>query len=577
MKLRSFFSFLIAGVLVLLALSVGGFYWLRAHTPLNLLQGGPIVTPTAAIFVPKSAPALLSMLVNPDRLEALRQVFAPPQERARSHAEFNQIKKSLLFNTGLDYSRDIEPWLGEEITLAVTGTDFDRDRTNGKQIGLLLAVASSNIERSREFLELFWKKPTVAAEDVIFEQYKGVSLTYKRANISNTFSPLSLGVSPSLATAVVGSNSTNRDSFVLFANHPKVLREAINNVQAANLNLNSAADYQQALQQLKQGRIAVAFANLSELNDWIGTQKTVSKEEKESSTISPSTLAIAMGVNRQGLLAETVVVSPDGKKLQSISPQSELVKALDYVPAASPFVAASKDLNHLWTQLSAGVGGNDFLSKLVNQPIADLKASSGIDLVKDIFSWVRGEYALALLPRPDRTVPDWIFVAEKSPDSEKAIARLDAIAQSQDYSIGNFSLNNQKISAWTRLTTSSNFNNKNTAIKAEAKGVHATVGKYEIFTTSVEAMDEALKASQTGNLASNSDFQTGIAPLPQSNYGYLYLDWLSSRAVWKRQIPLLRLIELSGRPFFDHLRSITLTSTGGEGGMRRGSAFIRLN
>ncbi|HLO48779.1 MAG TPA: DUF3352 domain-containing protein [Kamptonema sp.] len=577
MKLRSFFSILIAGVLALLALSVGGFYWLTAHTPLNLLQGGPTGTPAAAIFVPKSAPAMLSMLVNPDRLEALRQVFAPPQERQRSHAEFNQIKKSLLFNTGLDYSRDIEPWLGEEITFAVTGTDFDRDRSNGKQVGILLAVASNNVERSREFLELFWQKPTVAGEDVVVEQYKGVKLTYRKAKSSSDFSPLSSGISSSFATAVVGSSSTNRDSFVLFANHPKVLREAINNVQASNLSLNNAAEYQQVFKELKQGRIAVGFANISELNDWIGTKKTVSNEEKESSTTSPATLAIALGVNRQGLLAEAVVVSPDSKDVLSTSPQSEPVKALNYVPAASPFVAASRDLNHLWNQLSTGVGSNDVLSKLVNQPIADLKVSWGIDLAKDIFSWVRGEYALALLPRPDRSGADWIFAAEKSPDSEKAIARLDAIAQSQDYSIGNFSLNNQKISAWTRLTTSSNLDRKNTAIKAEAKGVRATVGEYEIFTTSVEAMDESLKASQIGNVASNSDFQTAIAPLPQLNHGYLYLDWPSSRAVWERQIPLLRLIELSGRPFFDHLRSITLTSTGGEAGIRRGSAFIRLN
>ena len=577
MKLRSFFSFLIPGILALLALSAGGFYWLTTKTPLNLLQGGPTGAPAAAIFVPKSAPAMLSMLVNPDRLEALQQVFSPFQEKGRSHSEFNQIKKSLLANTGLDYNRDIKPWLGDEITLAVTGKDFDRDRSNGKQTGLLLALATHDPDLSREFLERFWQKPAVSGEDISFEQYKGVKLIYRKGSVSNTLSSLSLGGSPNLATAVVGSSSTNRNSFVLFANHPKVLREAINNVQAANLNLNNNSEYQQNLQELKGGRIAVIFANLSEVNDWIGTQNVIGDAQKENSILPLSTLAIAMGINQQGLLAEAVLLSPDAKKFQFIAPKSGLVKALNYVPTSSPFVAASTDLNHLWNELSAGVASSDLLSRLVNQPIADLKVSWGIDLVKDIFSWVRGEYVLALLPRPDRSAPDWIFAVEKSPDSEKAIARLDAIALSQDYSIGSFNLNNQKIYAWTRLTTSSNFDRKNTAIKAEAKGVRATVGEYEVFTTSVEAMDEALKASQTGALSGNSDFQTSIAPLPELNYGYLYLDWPSSRAVWEQQIPLLRLIELSARPFFDRLRSLTLTSTGGEAGVRRGSVFIRLN
>jgi len=52
----------------------------------------------------------------------------------------------LLANTGLDYRRDIQPWLGE-ITLAVTTIDIDRDAQNG-QPGYLMALAT-NAARSR--------------------------------------------------------------------------------------------------------------------------------------------------------------------------------------------------------------------------------------------------------------------------------------------------------------------------------------------------------------------------------------------------------------------------------------------
>ncbi|MCZ0903185.1 DUF3352 domain-containing protein, partial [Microcoleus sp. HI-ES] len=135
--------------MALLGLSAGGFYWLTTHTPLNLLAGGPTTTPAAAVFVSKQAPLLASMLVNPDRLEALRQVFATPEERSRSHAEFEQIKKSFLASTGLDYSRDIQPWIGDEITLAVTTPDFDGDSNNGQQAGFLLAVSSQKVDRSQ--------------------------------------------------------------------------------------------------------------------------------------------------------------------------------------------------------------------------------------------------------------------------------------------------------------------------------------------------------------------------------------------------------------------------------------------
>ncbi|MEG4241601.1 DUF3352 domain-containing protein [Microcoleus sp. MON2_D6] len=577
MKLRSFFSFLLAGVLALLGLSAGGFYWLTTHTPLNLLAGGPTTTPAAAVFVSKQAPLLASMLVNPDRLEALRQVFATPEERSRSHAEFEQIKKSFLGNTGLDYSRDIQPWIGDEITLAVTNPDFDGDSSNGKQTGFLLAVSSQKVDRSQKFLDSYWRQQSRGDKTVQSEIYKGVRINYKQAPKSqkksaslSPFNPFSLPTSKlpsSFATAAIGGNfnSGNNQSFVLFSNSPIVIRDAINNLETANLNLNNTPEYQKALQQLTQGRIALAFVNLPQ------------SATEQNPQVSLNSLAVAVGVNRRGLLAQTALVT---SRENTASPTlSEPVQALQYIPSASPFAVASTDLRNFWADLSLAVSTNPEVSNLVDRTLGDIQQLWGVNLPQDIFDWVQGEYALAVLPNSSNGA-DWIFAAEKSADSQQAIDKLDEIARSKEYSIGSFTLRNQKITAWTQLTTSQNYgkeNNRKSAIETEAKGVRATVGKYEIFTTSVEAMDAALEAAETVSLVANQDFQTSIEPLPPSNDGYFYLDWPSSRAIWEKQIPLLRLIELSARPLFDHLRSLTVTSTGEITGIRKATIFMRLN
>ncbi|MEG4494533.1 DUF3352 domain-containing protein [Microcoleus sp. D3_18_C4] len=577
MKLRSFFSFLIAGVLTLLGLSAGGFYWLTTQTPLNLLAGGPTTTPAAAVFVSKQAPLLASMLVNPDRIEALRQVFATPEERSRSHAEFEQIKKSLLGNTGLDYSRDIQPWIGDEITLAVTTPDFDGDSSNGQQAGFLLAVSSQKVDRSQQFLDSYWRQQSRADKTVHSELYKGVKINYKQPPIAkkkstsllpfNQFSLPNSKLPSSFATAAIGGNFNfgENQNFVLFSNSPIVIREAINNVESANLNLNNTPEYQKALQQLNQGRIALAFVNLPQ------------SATEQNPPVSLNSLAVAVGVNRRGLLAQTALVT---SRENTASPTlSEPVQALQYIPSASPFAVASTDLRNFWADLSSAVSTNAEVSNLVDRTLADIQQVWGVNLQQDIFDWVQGEYALAVLPNSSNSA-DWIFAAEKSADSQKAIDKLDEIARSKEYSIGSFTLRNQKITAWTQLTTSPNYgidNNRKSAIETEAKGVRATVGKYEIFTTSVEAMDAALEAAETGSLVANQDFQTSIEPLPPSNDGYFYLDWPSSRAIWEKQIPLLRLIELSARPLFDHLRSLTVTSTGEITGIRKATIFMRLN
>jgi len=577
MKLRSFFSFLVVGVFALLALSAGGFYWLTTQTPLNLLNGGPTNTPAAAVFVSKQAPLLVSMLVNPDRIEALRQVFATPAERSRSHAEFEQIKKSLLANTNLDYSRDIQPWIGDEITFAIATPDIDRDRNNGQQTGFLLALSSRNSDRSQQFLDSYWKKQSATTKLVKSEQYKGIQLTYKELPTINqksqSISPLnrlnlpSSNLPSNFATALIGDSYDlkNNHNFVLFANDPKVLRDAIDHLEVANLNLNNSPEYQKALQQLTQGRIALGFVNIPQ------------PEIEKNPQVSLNSLGVAVGVNRRGLVAETALVtSPENTTIPKLS---EPVQALQYIPSASPFAVASTDLNNFWTDLSSTVSTNPEVSKLADRTLADIQTAWGLNLPQDIFNWVKGEYALAMIPGLSNS-SDWIFAAETSADSQKAIARLDEIARSKEYSIGSFTLRNQKITAWTQLTTNPNYGNENkrkSAIETEAKGVRATVGKYEIFTTSPEAMDEALKAAETGSLVANQDFQTSIEPLPTSNDGYFYLDWPSSRAIWEKQIPLLRLIELSARPLFDHLRSLTITSTGETAGIRKATIFMRLN
>lgn len=577
MKLRSFFSFLVVGVFALLALSAGGFYWLTTQTPLNLLNGGPTNTPAAAVFVSKQAPLLVSMLVNPDRIEALRQVFATPAERSRSHAEFEQIKKSLLANTNLDYSRDIQPWIGDEITFAIATPDIDRDRNNGQQTGFLLALSSRNSDRSQQFLDSYWKKQSATTKLVKSEQYKGIQLTYKELPTINqksqSISPLnrlnlpSSNLPSNFATALIGDSYDlkNNHNFVLFANDPKVLRDAIDHLEVADLNLNNSPEYQKALQQLTQGRIALGFVNIPQ------------PEIEKNPQVSLNSLGVAVGVNRRGLVAETALVtSPENTTIPKLS---EPVQALQYIPSASPFAVASTDLNNFWTDLSSTVSTNPEVSKLADRTLADIQTAWGLNLPQDIFNWVKGEYALAMIPGLSNS-SDWIFAAETSADSQKAIARLDEIARSKEYSIGSFTLRNQKITAWTQLTTNPNYGNENkrkSAIETEAKGVRATVGKYEIFTTSPEAMDEALKAAETGSLVANQDFQTSIEPLPTSNDGYFYLDWPSSRAIWEKQIPLLRLIELSARPLFDHLRSLTITSTGETAGIRKATIFMRLN
>ncbi|MFP4415032.1 DUF3352 domain-containing protein [Coleofasciculus sp.] len=570
MKLRSFFYALTASVVMLLLLAGSGWFWVSAHSPLNLLQEQEVKTPTAAIFVPKQAPAMISLLVNPDRLAALRQVVVEPQKRRGAIAEFKQLENSLLANLGLDYQRDIQPWIDDELTLAVTSLDVDRNPGNAAQPGYLLVFTTNDPEAAQE--QVYSRLAIAEEADLVVESYQGVNLIYQSpisAKEQGSDNPESRLIPDTLTSAIVG------DRFVLYANHPKVLRNAINTVQVADLSLAENFDYQQLLQSLTEPRIGLSVVNLPALAAWISNQSIPNRESFEAS----KSLAITLSLTRQGLLAQTAI--PRSKSSpEPITPVlSQPVDALEYIPTQSALVIAGVNLNQFWQQLSSRLETDESLSSLLDQGIAQLESRWGIQLPEEIFSWVEQDYALSLFPRPDQPNPDWIFVAQTASNDRAidAIEHLDMVAKQQGLNVGELPFGDRTTTAWTKLVTAQTLKNRQDgllSLQAQVRGVHTTVGDYEVFATSIEAMDAALNGVKD-SLVQNLDFQNAIAALPAQNDGYFYLNWLESKPLIERQLPIVRVVELIGQPLFNHLRSLTITSYGVNQDVQQSQLFFQ--
>jgi hypothetical protein len=557
MNQRSLFSILAATIILLLT-SISG------CTNNNLLASGSQKTPEAAIFVSKQAPLMVSMLVNPENLDKLAQVLASSQERRKTRSELDRLKTSVLANTSLDYDRDVKPWVGDEITVAITTLDIDRDSQNGQQPGYLMAVATKDAEKSREFLELLFTKRAIAGTELAIEQYSGVKLIGE--NPRPQLGSSGNSAKTALSGAVVG------DSFVLFANHPQVLKTAITNVQAPGLNLSSSSKYQQALTQLPAQKIGLAFLNYPSLSSY---------KELEPPPQTYESQIVALELNRQGIFAETTLVAaPEKEILPSPPALPQSVKTLQYLPTSVGLAIVGSDLSkldgsnlqQLWQQVSPALS----VSTLVKQPLAEIQARWGLNLQSDVFSWVQGEYALGMLPNND-----WIFVVEKSPTAVQGISQLDAIASTKGLSITPLPLQAQKTSAWTQLTTipadPKNPDKAAITLKAKVQGLHTTVDNYEIFATSIDAMEQALNASKNGALINDAKFKASVNAIPQPNEGYVYVDWLANQPMLERQLPILKLLEVAGKPFFSNLRSLTISSYDNQENLLKGGILFKLN
>ncbi|MBF2017103.1 MAG: DUF3352 domain-containing protein [Rivularia sp. T60_A2020_040] len=544
MSQKLLFRFLTASFIVLLLTGITGCNRLSQNS-LNLLN-----QPGATVFVSKQAPIMVSMLVNPNRFEALD-----------GEIKLSKLKTNLFANTGLDYQKDVQPWLGNQITLAVTTDDIDRDAANGKQPGYLIALTTKDATQSREFIELLFSKRVLTGTSLVVEQYKGVKL------ISDI--PQTGEIKKPLAATVVG------DNFVLFANDAKILREAVNNLQAPGLSLASLDKYQQAIKQLKNQTEAVTFLNLPAVAKWQGLNL--------SSPLTYNNQLISLSTKSPGLLAETSLLA-DSPTL----PAEELfdkIAALSYIPANSGLLIAGKDLSNLdnsnvglfWQQTYSVISGDsgENAASQINQPLTNLQKRWGINFKKDIFSWVKGEYAIALLPNTENQTPEWVFVTEKSSTTPSDISHLDEIAVQNGLTVTPINLNEKSISTWTQLTTTGN-KASNFSIQAKVLGAHTSKDNYEIFASSIELMDEVLN-NKENFFNDNHNFQKSIAGIPQPNQGYVFIDWTKSQNFIENQLPILKLVEIIGKPFFDKLQSLTISSYDSNPNLLKAGALFIFN
>ncbi|MBD0334486.1 MAG: DUF3352 domain-containing protein [Cyanobacteria bacterium Co-bin13] len=587
MKVRTFFSTLTLVVVALLVVGIGGFIGLTSRSPLFLLGQGGQSLPAAAPFVPKNAPVMVSLLTRPDRLTDLWLLLAAPGDRRQTQAEIARLEKSLLAGVGLTYEEDIRPWLDSEITFAVTTADLDQDPENGDQPGYLLAMSCRDSERAKAVLELFWQKRAIAGDRLSFEQFAGSKLIYtqpQQPQTDQSQSEAARSALQSVASALVGQK------FVLFANDPRVLQQALTAAQSRDLNLEHDLGYRRAVASLSDNRIGLAVVNLPPSLSWLGLATRAPAAIRAQGLGSPGGVVdraiFSLRPHRQGLLADTVLLAAAGHPFQPQQVTSELLpEAAQFLPADTALAAVGSQLDQLWQDVrsnlphyAAAVPAWQPLWQRLQAPLANQPPEPLLD-------WITGDYALGLVTHSPQSTPGWVLAAQHQDNTAAAMAHFDELARQQGLSVGPLTLAGQSVSAWTRLSIAAEpFPGPSPrtaappelAVTTAVAGLHAQSGQHELLSNSLTSLYRAFQVN--GNsLVTSPEWQATTEPLALPNAGYLYLDWQALRPDWLNRAPWLRLIETLGQPLFSHLQSVAVTSYGRDEQIHSGGIFFRLS
>ncbi|MFM7600567.1 MAG: DUF3352 domain-containing protein [Pseudanabaena sp.] len=486
MKIKPIFVGIAVVGIFLLVLSLSAVSKVLGAIPREVLAGVK-TQPLAIKFLPQRSPLFLSFLVNPEKLGLFTQLAAPPSDRGDVRHEIAKLKQQLQQNWLLDYERDIQPWLDQEITLAVTDVDLDAQPKNGLQTGYLLAFAVKDADLAKTSIDAFWQRLAVNGSDLGFEQYQGISI------LSTSF----VEDKPAIA-------GTTLDQFVLFANDTRVLHKAIDAIQKPELSLASLPNYRDRLAQLSTGKVSVAYVNLAEFGEEL---------PKES-------LLMGLGFDKTGIRVKTALT------LANASDQSEIAAA----PSTTQLKTAKKSSGNIANTIPSGssvIIGNNLAQTwqglqgtiLPEWKQALIKSIAPIPIDAQAFTWAQQDYAIALFPKSSNN-PDWLVVAKvgDANGAKKVLGSLDDMARNK-LTVGELSLKSQPVTIWTKLSASDSF-----GVSGNVVAAHTQTKDYVYLASSLPVLESALTLKNNDSIAASKSFKTILAKLPSDRLTYGYLD-----------------------------------------------------
>jgi hypothetical protein len=562
MKFRSFVRPLavVAGLVLVLGLALLG--RLTLNTPLYLLERGGQAQPQALQFVPKQSPVVASVLVRPDRLATLWEYLAAPGRRQAVRRDQQRIEQLLLANTGLSYSRDIQPWLGDEVTVALVTPDLDQDPTNGSTPGYLVALACRDSAAAQAALELYWQNRAIAGDAVTFEDFSGNRLIYARPQQRPSVTD-----GDPLATALVARK------LVLAANHPDVLRQALTAAQVGDLNLQSDRRYRTALRQLPQPRVGLLALNRTALSQWLNADEplALALEQLGSADDQVDWGLTAWQLTRQGLVGHAALTAAQGHRLTPRTATAENWGAIaPYLPESLAVAAVGNDLAALGQALApwqALVGEGDRAGGLTQ--LWDSTLGSGATAV--LQAGVNSAYGLGLSALG--TAADWLLVAPQSPTLSEALDALTALAQGQGLGANALDLRGTPAIAWTRLALPTDRGGLTAQVVAQVAGLKAQVDGYEVLAASPATLDRVLYPEGTVRQPPAWWQSAAVG----RTTGVLHLDWPQVQPALATLLPRWRLWEVAAQPLLSHLQQITWVGGDRSDTVQTGQIFVRLS
>ena len=453
---------------------------------------GQQLTPIAgAEVIPNNAIAVSYFATDYEPWSELKQLnLSDNQQLLEEQVEV--WRDDFTRDTNFEYQKDIEPWLGGAMIAMLPRKQ--------KNFNVLIILGIKNKFKAKIFFNKLRKELTAKSSET---EYRGFYITKVIDNRSRQI------------------HSTLIDNKLIIANEQQIIKQAIDSYQNRT-SLITNPQTRLALKHSLNSNSSLAefyIPNYSRLiKDTFDNKSNLSESPLVDKLQVIQSTAIALKPEHRGVKIRTITkLKPEKTKLKL---NTNPGKTLSYLPDETIAMVNGQGLNKIWFSLVKQLETNENTSRFLDITRLFLRITANIDLDKDIFGWMDGEFAIGLIKTEAPIIPDInvglgalvILETTQSELAHQKITRLESnLAKQLNLNSIKTKIGNKTIIQWQDANSNNIFS-------------YGWLNSHSLLLIIGDSSQKILDAKQHQSLLDNKFFQTIDQELPNNNQGYFYFD-----------------------------------------------------
>jgi Protein of unknown function (DUF3352) len=517
-------------------LVVGGF------AAYNLLLRGPSGDVSGAIgsakVIPDDAIAAAYITTDPQAW-AKFQEFGTPEAQKLLTKNLDEMNKSLAKEGSISYDKDIKPWIGGVMIGFLPPGNVKSVQNPPKassEPSPLIVVGIKDKLAALEFSKKLKSQKDVQAKET---DYKGEKITEFAANGKPTY------------MAVLSNNT-----YIALSPDKRSIEQAIDTAKGEP----SFASKKGATELLSKGTELKNTLAQVYLPDYAGLVEKAIKNNPQATTLPPQALeqikavksmVAGVGIDDAGIRMKAVAnTDPSLIKYQYENSQSKVVNQF---PAETFAFVSGQGISKAWVAFTEQAKNYPEINQGIQQARSQVQQQAKLDLDKEVFGWMDGEFALGAIPSNQGLLATTgfggalIFHTSDRKTAESTLGKLDNLLKAQNIQIAQRKVGDKDITEWQ-------------VPQQGAVAGHGWLDKDTLFVALGGPITDAVVANKGKTLDSSDSFKSITGSLQKPNGGYFYLDMDQTMAIANRLGGVNKSIPPETAAVINSIRGIGMTA-----------------